>query len=161
MFKAVALLVLCASGLAACGSEGDKECPYEENGMACWHQKSAELCDPLWPETCESGECLTGLLSGSYRPGGSNMASTEWSTQNAICAVPCKIDGDCSSESFDFVNRASYDVQSEAWSCAETEEGRYCAVETTAPRSVPQPDLCDGCEPPFCSGKCVGCPQCP
>ena len=154
------LFVLGACAIAACGSDGDEACPYEESGMACWHQAAAELCDPQWPDTCESRKCMTGLLSGTYRPGGSEMAPADWSVHNAICAEPCEIDGDCSSVSFDLVNRSSYDVQSETWRCADTEEGRYCAVVTLAPQSVPQLDLCDGCGPPHCSGKCAVCPQC-
>jgi hypothetical protein len=160
VLRTATLVLLAASVFAACGSDEEKACPYDEQGIACWHQQGAELCDSAWPETCSSGKCLTGLLSGTYRPGSPDLASVGWSVENAICAEPCKIDGDCSSQSFGLVNRASYEVQSETWRCADIEKGLFCAVETVAPQSVPQLDLCDGCGPPHCSGKCAACPEC-
>ncbi len=92
-------------------------------------------------------------MTGQATKGGTSTDFDTPANEGTICTKACTGAGDC--EGIAFATQNGYTVASEGWSCS----GGICAVRLT-PVAGGGNDACSGCGGAFCSGKCIGCPQC-
>ena len=129
---------------AACGDSNDS------NGSATL--ELGAFCDTGFPEDCPGQTCRDAVGGESC----DGISCSDWSrasNQGTICTRICSDDTDCGGISFAATNGEM--VSSEDWFCS----GSICNVLVTAPEGMAG-DLCTGCGGIFCSGRCIGCPQC-
>ena len=110
------------------------------------------FCDTGFPGDCPGGMCRDAV-GGESCDGGT---CTDWSqsgNQGTICTKGCSNDSDCTG--INFAGAIQEQVSSEEWFCS----GGVCNALVTAPAGQAT-DVCTGCGGIFCSGRCIGCPQC-
>lgn len=116
------------------------------------------LCGPRFDLTagksCPDGLCQSDVVQGTADD--NIVGSYNFFDTDSMCTKACSTDSDCQGISFTTPN--SVTVVSEIWACRSTGSGKYCAVSVAAPAGGG--GICDGCGFPFCSGRCIGCPQC-
>jgi hypothetical protein len=142
--------------LITCGGGGG-----DENGgwvsVASTPAVLGTLCGPRFDYAgsggCTQGSCTSGVVSGSAL----DIGSMTFNTRDKMCTKVCNTDADCQGISFTQANKGTT-VATQSWTCLTTSTGKYCAVSMTIPSSGG--DSCSGCGGAFCSGNCIGCPQC-
>ena len=111
-----------------------------------------QFCDTGFPDDCPSRRCQDVVGGESC----DNISCTNWgleANQGTICTQTCSADSDCSG--IDFAGTNEEQVSAEEWFCS----AGVCHVLVTAPER-PDADICAGCGGVFCSGRCIGCPDC-
>jgi hypothetical protein len=104
-----------------------------------------------------AGDCPAGIcrdvVGGESCDGGTCADWNRDANQGTVCTKSCNDDSQCQDMSFAVVNGEQ--VSSEEWFCSSG----TCHVFVTAPVGQVT-DVCTGCGGVFCSGRCIGCPQC-
>lgn len=148
------IAVLCVSSvLTACGKSGGSGSTAPQTALL------GTLCGPsrnlLAGRSCPGGLCKSGLVVGSADDNAGPYSMT-FSASDCICTRACNTAADCQGISLAAANNLT--VVAENWTCGATSSGKYCAVSTTAPSGGG--NSCSICGGAFCSGNCIGCPQC-
>ncbi len=116
------------------------------------------VCGPRFNLTtglaCPDNLCKSGLIVGTADD--RVVGSYSFQNTDAMCTKACNTNSDCTGISFATTNRMI--VTSETWACVTSGTGKYCAVSVVAPAG--SGNSCSGCGGVFCSGHCIGCPQC-
>ena len=144
-----ALLITACSG----GGGGD-------GGGASATAALSTLCGPRFDLTagksCDGGLCKSGLVNGSADDN-SGPFSMSFFSSDSMCTKTCNTSADCQGILFTTANNVT--VVKENWACLSTSSGKFCAVSVNAPTGGG--NSCTPCGGAFCSGNCIGCPQCP
>ena len=165
MFRTLVCLFLTAQlPLSGC-DDAQNLCPVEQVqsyydftdshlrnvGDRCYEELNRFEC-----KECPSGsECLDGYLSGVYLDIG--VGSWGTTSPSTICTIPCSDDSDCTGLTFTSYGETMTSIE---WECVTNgPSGAFCGVVTDY-TSGGSSDLCSGCGGNFCSGNCIGCPQC-
>ena len=158
MKRIISFLILVLSTallLTACGGGGGGNGGGITSGTAAL----STLCGPAYDFTegksCDGGLCKSGLVNGDADDN-SGPYSMDFSSNDRMCTKTCNTDSDCQGISFESANNVT--VAAEHWICMTTDSEKYCAVSVSAPAGGG--DSCSGCGGAFCSGDCIGCPQC-
>ena len=140
--------------VTACGGGGEGS-----GGTAPGSAGLSTLCGPRFDLTagrsCPGGLCESGVVFGSAADN-AGPYSMGFASSDAMCTKKCSATADCQGISFATTN--SVTVVAENWTCLTTSTGSFCAVSVTAPSGGG--NSCSICGGAFCSGDCIGCPQC-
>jgi hypothetical protein len=140
--------------LAGCGGGGGGE-----DAAVTANAVLGTICSPMFSLSvrCPGALCKSGVVFGDANET-AGPYSISFPTSTAMCTKSCTAPGDCQGMSFATANRANLIIASEAWTCLTTAAGSYCSVSVKAPAGGG--NSCSPCGGAFCSGNCIGCPQC-
>ena len=129
--------------LTNCGSSGGGG--SDSDSSSGLNYEVGYPCDPDFPGDCSTGMCIDdslGCRDGMCGFGG-------------MCTMRCSSDSDCAGHEGVWSKKFG-------WNNTETMVCRssgYCGVDAVTISSGGG-NSCSGCGGAFCSGKCIGCPQC-
>jgi predicted small secreted protein len=154
LFSIMILVLLMAVLLTACGSGGGGGSDGGNSAPAT--AKLSTLCGSRFNLTegrsCPDDLCKSGIVAGTAV----DIGTLTFSSGDAMCTKRCNTANDCQGISFATTNNLT--VAAENWACMSTSTGNFCAVSVTTPSGGG--DSCSICGGAFCSGNCIGCPQC-